>query len=399
MATTMSIDVDSTQNRVEIHELTIHDDELVAFLAGFDEDRREEAVVRALTVGAATLRLSETTKDVEHVKSAFDAMRDDLEDEIDDVQADIEETFGEEGRVSRILKKHFGDDGTLRKHIEDAFGEDGVFSERLDEELGEDGERIQDALDPNVEGTPTYRLQQTLKDEIRGIRDLLTEEEAKEAVRGRTTLKGDDFEDVVAELLDDLCRHTPHNYEYTGETEGEITDSKSGDFVVDLGDTGQRIVVEAKSEGGYTEPRIREQMEAAIENRNADYGMFVSECEDYVPDKVGYLTEFDRRYLAVALSQDEDDDVDPRLFRIGYNWAKMRAAQTALDAGGEVDPEVVGSKVEEVRDSLDRFRAVKKKCTNIRKNADAIDEALNDVADEVNGHLNDVRAELSEAES
>lgn len=398
MATTMSIDVDGSENRVRIHELTIHDDELVDFLEGFDEDRREDAVVRALKVGAATLQLAETSKDLEYVKRAFESMQEELEDEIDDVQNNISETFGGDGTVSRILEGHFGDDGTLRKHIEDAFGEGGVFSERLDEELGEDGERIRAALDPDVEGTPTYRLQQTLKDEIQGIRDLLSEEEGREEVRQQTTLKGDEFEDVVEELLDDLCYGTPHNYEYTGEEEGELTDSKSGDFVVTLGDTGQRIVIEGKSERNYTEPTIRKEMEAAIENRNADYGIFVSECEAYVPDKVGYLKEFDRRYLAVCVSQDEEDDVDSRLFHIGYNWAKMRAAQVALDAGGEVDPEAIGSKVEEVEDSLDQFQTVKRKCTNIRSNANEIDELLNGIADEVNGHLNEVRAELSKAD-
>lgn len=398
MATTMSVDVNDAENRIQIHELTIHDDELVDYLTEFDEDRREEAIVRALKVGAATLRLSETTKDVEHVREAFESMRDELEDEIDEVQEDIDETFGDEGRVSSILERHFGDEGTLRKHIDDAFGEGGIFSERLDEELGEDGERIQDALDPDVEGTPTYRLRRTLEEEIEGIRDLLKKEEGVEETRRQTTLKGDDFEEVVEGLLDDLCYGTSHNYQYTGEQEGELTDSKAGDFVVTLGDTSQRLVIEAKSEQGYTEPKIREQMESAIENRNADYGMFVSECEDYVPDKVGYLSEFDRRYLAVSLSQDEEDEADSRLFQIGFNWAKMRAAQSALDAGGEVDPEAIQSKVDEVEDSLGRFQTVKKKCTNIRTNANDIDELLTEIADDVNGHLNEVRAELSRAD-
>ncbi|MDX1747353.1 MAG: restriction endonuclease, partial [Halobacteriales archaeon] len=360
---------------------------------------REDAVVRALKVGAATLRLSETSKDLEYVKREFESMQDVMEDEIDDVKEDLQEKFGDDGTVSRILEGHFGEDGTLRRHIERAFGEDGVFSERLDQELGEDGERIQSALDPSTEGTPTYQLQQTLTDEIQRVRDLLTEEAAREEVRQKTTLKGDDFETVVERLLDDLVYGTSHTYEYTGESEGELTDSKSGDFVIDLGDTDQRIVVEAKSEDGYTEPKIREQMERAIENRNADYGIFVSECERYVPDKVGYLKEFDRSYLAVALSRDEEDDVDPRLFQIGYNWAKMRAAQTAIDTGAEIDPEVVQSKVEEVGDSLDRFQSVKRKCTNIRENATAIDESLNEISDDVNAHLNDIRAELSKSES
>ncbi|WP_218780611.1 hypothetical protein [Halorarum halophilum] len=77
----------------------------------------------------------------------------------------------------------------------------------------------------------------------------------------------------------------------------------------------------------------------------------------------------------------------------------MRAAQAAVDTGSQVDPEVVQSKVEEVSDSIERFQSVKKKCSNIRKSATGIEADLDEIADTVNGHLNDVRAELSKADS
>lgn len=69
-----------------------------------------------------------------------------------------------------------------------------------------------------------------------------------------------------------------------------------------------------------------------------------------------------------------------------------------LDARGEVDLEAIQSTVDEVEDSLDQFQTVKKKCTNIRTNANEIDELLSEIAADVNGHLNEVRAELSKAE-
>jgi hypothetical protein len=138
-------------------------------------------------------------------------------------------------------------------------------------------------------------------------------------------------------------------------------------------------------------------MADAIDNRSADYGIFVSECESYLPQKIGYLQEYDRQFVVVSVSQDEDDDIDHRLFRIGYNWAKMRAAQAAVDTGSEVDPEMVQSKVEEIGDSIEQFRSVKTKCTNIRKNANDIEENLDSIADDVNTQLNQIRAELSKA--
>jgi hypothetical protein len=131
-------------------------------------------------------------------------MQTELGSELDDVQTDLEAKFGDEGRVSRILDSHFGDDGSLRRQFEEAFGEDGIFTKRLDEELGQDGERIQEALDPDRDGSPTQRLEHRIKAEIRDLRYELFEEETEEGIKQRTTLKGGDFEDVVEDILDNL---------------------------------------------------------------------------------------------------------------------------------------------------------------------------------------------------
>ena len=397
MATKASVDIDSGANQIYIKELTIQDGDLVKYLLEFDSERKEEAIIRALRVGAATLGLAETSKDLEYVRREFESMQTELGSELDDVQTDLEAKFGDEGRVSRILDSHFGDDGSLRRQFEEAFGEDGIFTKRLDEELGQDGERIQAALDPDRDGSPTQRLEQRIKAEIKDLRDRFVEEDTKEEIIRRTTLKGDDFEDVVEDILDNLVHQTPHTFKKTADEEGELTGRDVGDFVITLGDTGQRIVVEAKSDKSYTEPKIKEEMADAIDNRSADYGIFVSECESYLPRKIGYLQEYDHQFVVVSVSQDEDDDIDHRLFRIGYNWAKMRAAQAAVNTGSEVDPEVVQSKVEEIGDSIDQFRNIKKKCTNIKSSANGIEESLDSIADDVNTQLNQIRAELSKA--
>lgn len=397
MATTMAVDVDRENDRVHIHELTVHDETLVAFLEDSEAESAEETVERALKVGAATLQLAETAKEVEFVKREFTSMQEEVERELDDVHEELAETFGDEGRVSRILDGHLGEEGTLRRHIEDTFGDDGIFSERLDEELGENGERIQAALDPDVEGTPTYRLKQSLKEEIDGIRDKLVEEETEEVLRGKTPLKGEDFEETVEDMLTDWTYHTQHSYEYTGGTSGELSGRDVGDFVLELGDVDQRIVIEAKSDQSYTEPKIKEEMADAIENRNADYGIFLVESEAYVPDKVGYLQEYEE-FVVVCLSQEHADDVDPRLFHIGLNWARMRAAQAGMETGEDLDPEIIQTKVEAAADAIDRFSSVKSKCTTIKKNANGIEATLDEIANEVKAQLADVEVELRKVE-
>ncbi|MDY6776001.1 MAG: hypothetical protein SV253_08005 [Halobacteria archaeon] len=316
MATEEPSSIEIEDDRVTIRETEIADSTVVDYLKEFEsEQERMEAFERALRIGVTTIDLAETSEQEEYVERKFTEMQQEFEQEIRRIEEEVEEKFGEDGRVPRIFEDHLGQDGHLRQHIEDAFAEDGPFKERLDEELGENGERIQNALDPDTEGTPTYRLKQALQDQIRSLRDKIEEEETAEELRRKTTLKGDDFEETVGNILSDLVYGTNDEVEHTGEKVGEIGGRKVGDFVVTLNDTGQRIVVEAKSDSGYSQPDIKEELEDAIENRDADYGVIVFECESYIPDKVGYFHEFDSKRLSVALSEDEEDDPEPGFLR------------------------------------------------------------------------------------
>ncbi|KTG11406.1 hypothetical protein AUR64_03895 [Haloprofundus marisrubri] len=373
------------------------------YLENFETNvERTDAFTQALRIGVTTMELAETSQQEEFVERKFSEMQRDLQTEINRVEQEVEERFGDEGDVPKILDTHLGPEGRLKQQIETAFSEGGPFTERLDEELGENGERIQKALDPDTEGTPTYRLKQTLQDEVRSLRDKIEEEataeETEAELRQRTTLKGDDFEDTVENILSDLVYNTSDEVEYTGDTLGELSGRKVGDFVITLNDTGQRIVVEAKSDKGYSQRDIKEELAAAVENRDADYGLIVFECESYIPNKVGYFHEFDTERLSVALSESNEDDAEPAFLRIAYNWAKTRAVQGYVDAGTAFDPEAVQNAVSEVGDSINRFSSIRTKTTSIRKTANDIDATLDEIEGEVKSELADIRTEIQTAE-
>lgn len=403
MATEEMPRVEVADDHVRVSNFEVTDSTVVDYLQQFDDDQeRADAFERALCVGVTTMELAETSQQEEFVERKFTEMQRELQDEIDRIETEVEEKFGDDGHVPQIFEDNLGQDGRLKQHLEDAFSEDGPLIERLDEELGEDGERIQKALDPDTEGTPTYRLKQTLQDQIRSLRDKIEEqetaEETEEEIRQKTTLKGDDFEDTVGNILSNLVYNTNNEVEYTGDTAGEIRRQKVGDFVLTLNDTGQRIVVEAKSDSGYSQRAIKEELADAIENRNADYGIIVFECESYIPDKVGYFHEFDAERLCVALSESNEDDIEAGFFRIAYNWASTRAVQGYVDSGTAFDPEAVQNAVGEVSDSIDRFSTIRKKTTSIRKTANEIDEELEEIEGEVKSELADIRSEIQTAE-
>lgn len=393
--------VEIESDRVHLSNLELTDSDVVSYLRNVDDEDRIEAVESALNVGVKTLQLAETSREEEFVERKFSEMHQEFEAEIERIKDEVEARFGSDGDVPEIFQEHLGPDGNLQQHIENAFDEDGPFVDRLDEELGEDGERIQEALDPDDEGTPTYRLKSALMDEFRALRDKLEEqqtaEETREELKQQTTLKGDDFEETVGNVLGDVVRNTTDEVEPTGEQVGERADRKVGDFVLTLGDTSQRIAVEAKSATNYSQPKIKEELADAIENRDADYAIMVFECESYVPDKVGYFQEFDDDRLSVALCADQDDEIEPGFLRIAVNWARARAIRSYVDAGTDLDPEAVQTNIGEIEDAIDRFRRVRTKTTNIREAANEIDEELRGIQNDVEDRVGAVRAELKGA--
>ena len=400
MSTQTSLEIDIDDGTLSIDGFELEDDSVASHFAEVDEADRAEEFERVLRLGVETAGLVATTGEEEYGERKFEEMRSDFEDEIERVEEEVEEKFGTDGEVPAVFESHLGEDGTLQNRLDDAFGEDGVFVDRLDDELGEDGERIQAALDPDTDGTPIQRLRNQLREDISQLRDKIeevtTEEETREEMRGRTRLKGDDFEDTVEELLSDLVYGTSHSLEYTGETTGEMANEKVGDFVLTLDETDQRIVVEAKSDKGYNQPDIQEELDRAIENRDADYGIIVFECEEYVPDKVGYFHEFETDRLTVALSEEEEEgELEPGFLRIAFNWAKTRAVQNYASTESETDLEVVQTNVGQVEDKIGQFSAIRSKTTSIKKTANGIDEELEEIETEIKERLTAIRTELA----
>lgn len=393
MATTRGLEVDSAENRLHIQDFTIHDPDLVSYLDGFEEDKQEDALEHALRVGVATLELSETSKDVEFVKKEFESMQHEFSDEIEIVQEELAEKFGDEGKVARILDEHLGDDGKLKGHIEHAFGDDGAFKERLDEELGEDGERIKQALDPDIEGTPTHRLKQAFKEEIEEVKKELVAEEAAEEVRQETRLKGFDFEDQVQKILEELVDQTSNQVRDTSQETGAMGSSKKGDFVITIGETDQQIVVEAKN--GAFNGTVEEEMDEAIENREADYGIFVASSIEYLPrTRVGWFSEIDKNFVVVALSGEDDEEIEPRFLKFAYHWARTRAILAYVEVGDDIDSERVKAELDSVTDAIGRFSTIRSKCTTLESSVGDIRTELQSIEDTVTSSITQLEAEL-----
>lgn len=396
MATAKSITVDAETDDVVIEGFSIQDRELASYLQDFEPDRREEALERAIRIGTSALQLVDTSKEVEYVDRRFAEMEQEFEDRMEELRDELEQRFDEDGEVAGILEKHLGEDGHIKSHLDDAFGEDGRFAERLQEELGEDGKKIQQALDPDREGTPTYRLKQKIVDEIETVKEQFNKEEGREDLREETRLKGYDFEDQLEEILAEIVHQTPNRVRDTSLETGAKGDSKKGDFVISLEETDQRIVVEAKN--GAFNGTVESEMKEAIENRNADYGIFVASSVEYLPrTQVGWFSEFDQEFVVVALSDEDSEEIEPRFLKFAFHWARTRAMLSSVELVDEIDPEMVKAELDGIEDSIDQFRRIRTKCTDLEESVSDIRRTLTDIEDDVTSRVKRLQAELGGA--
>jgi hypothetical protein len=389
MSTGQTVAVDTAENRVVVENLTIQDERLVDYLSDVEPTDRGEALTQSLRIGVSALDIVETTKEIEVVERRFGELERAFNEELDELRDELDERFGNEGEVSRLLENHLGEDGQLDRQLEDVFGTDGEFAARIDEQLGEGGEKIQQALNPNEPGTPTHQL----KEEIREVKEKITQEAAQQEVREQTRLKGFDFEEQLETLLEDVVHQTSNRLQNTSEQTGDVPNSKKGDFVVTLEETGQRIVVEAKN--GEFNGTIDSEMEEAIENRDADYGIFVASSLAYLPrTKVGWFSEIEQDYVVVALSNAPDDELEPRFLKFAYHWARTRTLLSAVEMGSKVDPEAMKTELDGLKQSIESFGKIRTQCTQLEQSTKNIRSLLRETEDEITSRITRIESEL-----
>lgn len=71
-------------------------------------------------MGASTLRLADTTEEVEFVRQEFNKLNREMEAELNEFRDDLEDWFDEEcGDFATIIEDHFGENGRLVNEVFD----------------------------------------------------------------------------------------------------------------------------------------------------------------------------------------------------------------------------------------------------------------------------------------
>lgn len=350
------------ENRLLVSEFETSDAEIMAYFSNLEEsDNINEKFENALKVGVVAVK-----------------------------------TIGIAGNVNYVEKAFSNLDLNFRQRIDQAFGDNGQFSNLLKGQFGEDGKLIKELFDPNREGSPLYSLKRELVDNLSEIRNKILFNAGVEAAVEKSPQKGFDFEDYCEQKLEWIASIHSDKLERTSDITGKVSGSKKGDFVLLLGDIGKKIVFEMKDRDKISLKDIQKELNEAMENRESEYGIFVTKNRNSLPDSVGWFNEYDGNHLVCALENNDGDTmIDGEVIHIAYKWAR---AKLRLETNKEkkLDASFILEKISSIQTNLSELRRVKTQCTNIEKSAGVIKEVSKTTEAQIKKDLDEILESLND---
>jgi hypothetical protein len=396
-------------NRLVIEDLTVSDERAARVVreranAGTPPAR---TVADAIEVGARVLDAEQTALNVDYVKrelqESLGSLNRDLGDTLETGSAELAEriasTFGADRsdsvqqQIKELVAGHLDQRvGELTRLLgsEDPANPLMATQLRTAKAMLEAEERHRKQLtDLRESHTKESRALQAriadLTDRFSAHLERTAGEERVAEAEEAGTRKGRSFEERVHEALEGIAAARGDVAVHIGDVRGE-GGSKKGDTVIEVGAAEGpcvgRIVFEDKDRQ-LSKNRMREELNGALAEREADYAVLVVAGEERVPAGHEQLTEYEGNKLIVAVDPDEPDALG---LGLAYRYARLRVLM-ARDRALEVDAAGVRDAAECARAALKRAQAVRLALTNIDKSAGKAREGVESIVAEVETEL------------
>jgi len=383
----MEVDIKVSETGFWINSFHTTDNDIIQYFSAVREERREITLETVIKTGVIALRSIATSEKVDYIERSFSAM-------LGDIRHEMERKFGTEGEVRNLIEGYFGERGVLAGFLDAKIGKNGEFLKLVNDLVGPNGEVIRNVFDPGRPGSPLHSLRKEILDSLNEMKSKIAVNEEVQKVKERTPLKGIEFQEQVGSLLAAIARPLGDEISDLTSTPGRITSSKKGDFTARIGSENLQIVIEAKDSPFRTVKKIRDEMKEAMENRSAAYGIFVSRAVEGLPDETGWFNEYDNSFLAVALTSETSEMINQNLMEIAYKWARLRAL-SSIASGAVMKPLDLGEKLSTIKVSIDRFRNIRTKSTDIEKAVKSIREEVDEIEKQVIASLREIQDEIA----
>ncbi|HTE59892.1 MAG TPA: hypothetical protein VK631_06035 [Solirubrobacteraceae bacterium] len=369
-----------------------------------------EVLVDAIEIGARVLSREQAEVNADFVRTEFEK-----------VSREVEGAFTEKARtVAEFLGKRVDDvfapeNGHLAKELERLFGAESsvAVQHQLREVMAEQSARMRedllkqfssaDAHNPLADfkaGTMAAMRRaaeqqdtnlKALNEQISALKGEVVKLQAERekdaevaAEHARSTAKGRPYEEAVFEAVDEIARARGDDCDAVGDLPG--SGGRKGDVVVGVdgcaGPARARIVFEAKN--AYTpKNKAIAELDAAMEQRDADYGVWVVPSEDLLPGRGAQLREVNGDKLFVVYDGEEGGRLG---LEVAYSLARARTLMAEADGDG-LDGGALRTEVERALASMDDVRRIKSQLTAASGGIDSARRILDEMADRVRGHL------------
>jgi hypothetical protein len=320
----------------------------------------------------------------------------------------VDEVFGpENGHLQKELQRHFGDGSStaVQHQLRQVMTE---VSARMREDLlrqfsSADGSnpladfkaahlRAARAAADAQERQLTAMNEQmvALKLEVQKLqaeREKLSEVAAE---HDRSTAKGRPYEEAVFEAIDAIAGAQGDDCEAVGDLPG--VGGRKGDVLVGIdgcsGPARARIVFEAKH-SQVPRKRALAELDEAMAQRDAAYGVWVVPAEDKLPARTQPLREAGGDKLFVVY----DPEDSPVALELAYRLARARALMARGNADG-LDATALRAEVEKALGTMEEVRRIKQQLTHAANGIETAREIVESLDRTVRAHLAQIDALL-----
>lgn len=394
----ISIDSDN----VTIKNLTVTNQELASYLNSKDPAEQLVALVDLINLAVSVRNMAGGQMGSVSMKESAELVVQSLNGTVAALNQSIS------SKVSQILDPNTGVIAQSLKETASSIGD-------------EHNTKLRELLSPTKEGTPIAGLQtaiteslnthvQGIKADITGVLEVInkfigSQQKGKE-LYDKSREKGGDLEWILDSMIQQESAVHSDFAVYTGDTESP-SGRNTGDEVVTLNSSvtnGEeiRFVWEAKTEAKFKNvkgrlklDRVAEELNAAMENRDAVCGIFVSDARALDLAVQPVWQEFEGNKLIIVL---DDEDPDQRLIRLAYLWARSKALQALSPDESELDIEAIDRVLKSLQREFNTLTTLKGFHTPIRENIKKAIDYVEDFEQSLDKHMDELRELMSPSE-
>lgn len=389
---------------VHIENLTISHPDTYNFLK--DKENLEDWTTKALIIGCVGLRQMVLTENVDFVEKEFNKFitkaKETFEKQTDNINEKIETTFSLSNiqsplfQMKEFIDGYFNKDkGQIKKIIDDTFNIDNKKSalslliEELKKNSEMDEKKLHELLDSNKTDSPAKHLKDQILEkldeirdrELKDIRDQVLKESAIALEKQKGTSKGFEFEKAVYTTLQTLASYYENTVNLVGDKSG--VESKKGDILVEL-ENKKSVIVECKDSAAYTSKKTIDEINEAIQNRKASFGIFIFAKRDEMPKELCPIKITDR-YLITYFEEDN--------LYLSYRIARLFVLKER-DNLEEINFEKISSELNVIEENFRNMDTIQTKVSTIINSGEYIRENLKLLRDNIDESVQKIKKVL-----